>query len=270
LFRERASGSSELAGGTGISLTFCQKMIQRYIIFLLYPLAVLLGACSEDVRSGLESVARDELIEIDGVLQLKDGGSPFSGTSQSFYSDGRLREEFQIRDGVRHGPMTRWHPNGSVFRKVNYKGGSRDGMQGEWDSVGSKSSETHFRNGLRHGRQTVWYVGGGKKVETEYQDGKKHGIEAEWYVSGQKRTETTYEAGEKNGLSIRWDWDGHKQLERPFVAGVLHGTVFSWSDDGTLRSDVFFERGRPTGRQTVIINENAEQAAAGDGDNAPN
>ncbi len=73
----------------------------------------------------------DRLIVEDSTYLVPETGEPFSGPVFSEFDDdpGRLQMEGTLRDGVWHGELTVYHPNG----RIRYQGRMVEGTQcGAW------------------------------------------------------------------------------------------------------------------------------------------
>jgi len=117
------------------------------------------------------------------VLTLAGNGSDipsdFTGTWKTRRADGSVKEQCEVRQGVRHGRFITWHEEEP------------------------KASEGFYKNGKPHGKLVLWYTDGRKRDETFYRDGVEHGKVREWDFHG-------------NLLSVTWKYEGRSVSKEEF------------------------------------------------------
>ena len=121
---------------------------------------------------------------------------------------------------LRHGRYMEWHPNDKLAAEGEFWNDMKDGKWKEYHSNGQISMDYEYKQGIKHGKWTEWHRNGQLKLQCEYSNGKKNGREIEWYKEGMKRFEGEYIMGEQQG---KW---------------------VTWSKDGTIKSVVFYDKGK--------------------------
>lgn len=83
--------------------------------------------------------------------------TPYTGWVKAYYDteDEDIRSLFQVRNGKRHGPATRWYDNGQKSEEGTYTEGKVDGAWTFWHSNGQKRAEGTFTDGVGIG-WTAW------------------------------------------------------------------------------------------------------------------
>ena len=102
-------------------------------------------------------------------------GVPFNGIGLSYFENGQLQHEINLKDGINDGSSTGWYENGQIESTGNYKDGKEDGIHKYYESDGTLSSKTNYKNGLKNG---LWksYDNGRLLWEENYKDGIKDGL----------------------------------------------------------------------------------------------
>ncbi len=117
--------------------------------FVLFPLLIVLGACSKspvvetesegqqqqevkeedkpaepvaEVKPQLDGVNLDKLEEREGIVYLKGSDTPYTGKATSLYENGQ-KSEANLKDGKRDGLIVLWHENGQKALEQTYKDG---------------------------------------------------------------------------------------------------------------------------------------------------
>ena len=66
---------------------------------------------------------------------------PFTGECTFRYESGQKWEEYNYKEGKKHGTQTRWYANGQKWYEYNYKEGDLHGTQTVWYESGQKKEE---------------------------------------------------------------------------------------------------------------------------------
>ncbi len=87
------------------------------------------------------------------------------GLRSVYFPNGKIAEEIQYKNGVRHGPYKKYTPTGIVLEETTYKNGEMDGNAIFRSADGKIASEGKFVNGLKKG---IWkFYEDGKVVREE-------------------------------------------------------------------------------------------------------
>ena len=135
----------------------------------------LLIGCSPQRENISNLDERFELFLENGTPIMVEG-KPFSGILFQEHSNGRIKLELHLKNGIPNGPFESYHENGQLLWKGTYKDGVKDG-----------SFETYYENGQLREKGT-------------YKDGKKDG---RWEIYWEDGTLYTYKSGfYKNGVKV--------------------------------------------------------------------
>ena len=117
------------------------------------------------------------------VLTLAGPGADiprnFTGVWKIYREDGRVSEEMEVSNGIRHGRFVTWHEEGP------------------------KASEGYFNHGKPHGKLRLWYEDGLRRNQTSYKEGLEHGKSTNWDWHG-------------NLLSVTWHYRGRLVSKEEF------------------------------------------------------
>lgn len=151
--------------------------------------------------------AEEETLEVP-VLECKDGAA------QAYQATAEGHEHFCIKDGAKHGPYTRLHPNGSRAVEGRYVYGEPDGAWSWYHPTGEKAKKGSYRKGREMGTWQTWSVSGEVEELGDYLNGRKTGQWTRYHESGRKAYDGMYLNDMKHGTwSYFLDEDG-SPLER--------------------------------------------------------
>ncbi len=86
-------------------------------------------------------------------------------TRTSRWADGVPKETAAFRDGVRHGPCERFHPDGGLRARGTFRDGA---MEGEWRFYGEDGELDPARSGIYEGDRRVAPLGNGSGALARY------------------------------------------------------------------------------------------------------
>ena len=101
---------------------------------------VAIGGCSKEV-------VWDKLVERGGLVYEVNSQTPFTGSSVSYYDNGRLKEKENYKDGKADGLYETYYENGQQRYKWNYKDGKSDGFQYTYKRNGELERKTRWVDG---------------------------------------------------------------------------------------------------------------------------
>jgi len=102
-------------------------------------------------------------------------------------ANGEKYPETNLKDG--NGFVVNYHENGKIKEEFNYKDGKKDGLWAEWYENGQQKLEINYKDGKEDGLRTEWYENGKKKLETKSKDGKLSDIKV-WMPDGKECPES--------------------------------------------------------------------------------
>jgi len=79
-----------------------------------------------------------------------------------WHKNGKLRYEYNCKNGEYDGKQYWWHKNGKFRYERNYKDGNYDGKQYYWWSGGELAYELNYKNGEKDGKQYMFHEDGKK------------------------------------------------------------------------------------------------------------
>ena len=116
-------------------------MFMKYVIPLLFLL--VLTACATPV------VLADKLVERYGVVYQVDSDEPFTGHSERFHDNGRLKNRTHYKDGKKNG-LSEWYwENGNLGQRGNLKDGKKNGLLEMFNENGELIRRFNYKDGVR-------------------------------------------------------------------------------------------------------------------------
>jgi len=189
-----------------------------------------------------------------------------NGPLQTWWADGRLREDGSYKHGLRHGRVRGFHPDGSLSFAGEFDAGVPVGQIEYHYPGGILAVRAVVEGGEAHGPRREYFPGGALAIESQFVNGLREGTETRWHENGVKSDEGRYLGGQPDGRWLSWDTSGRLAGERWYrledgrPAGHLE-SVFAPNGrvsvqtrvlivDGEWRSRVTFWH--PNGRQAGL------------------
>ena len=138
----------------------------------------------------------DQYVRFEPLLVMRDGywfaggdaeqTKRFSGLLKSYLPNGQLSSQVSVKNGLKHGPFTRWYPTGELAAEGSYKKGQLSGTFQEWYENGKLRRATTMRKGIRSKTETLWYEEGVKKAEIGLSSSSDvlNGRTQAWFANG--------------------------------------------------------------------------------------
>lgn len=145
---------------------------------------------------------------------------------------GRLVGRTWLRQGVLHGRMERFWPNGHAQLSANYDGGQLDGLMHQFDEQGEPLQVAAYVQGRQHGLTRV-FVQGRCVSEQTFVEGMVHGPAVTYGSSGQPSTKMRFVKGQIEGPASFFH-DGRVVRQANYQSGLLEGEVSDFDRDGGL------------------------------------
>lgn len=212
---------------------------------------------NEQTMDLIEAYIRKHPNEICLDEEGKDFDLSFTGTCQTHYESGKLKEEFDLESGAIHGTFQSFHENGKSKETIEYIKGKQTGERKEYYENGNLKYEVSkgpVKNFLTH--QRYYENGNPKNLETSIVDGyDKIGEYKKWHENGQLEQAGSYNAKhDRDGDWQEFYDDGRKKLEATYVGGKRK-LINSWNESGeqTLRegNGTWTFYGKPSRREKV-------------------
>ncbi|MCB1176262.1 MAG: hypothetical protein KDK36_01670 [Leptospiraceae bacterium] len=91
---------------------------------------------------------------------------PFTGRLVSFYEDGKLYDEINYKNGLKHGIYKEYYHDGKLSVLRNFNKGKREGIHKGWHSKGQIRFFSNYKNDKFTGENFSWY--GNRQVDTYF------------------------------------------------------------------------------------------------------
>jgi len=169
------------------------------LIYLLTLLAVALAfvKCGRGPTLTV-SVGNAQLNQHEGVLYYQ--GTPFTGITQRFYTDGKLERQTIYHNGKEDGVMQGWYPNGARAQERLFVNGSKEGIHKGWWPDGKPKFEYQFNDDEYDGTAKEWFADGKPFRLFHYTKGHENGLEQMWWADGTIRANYVVKDGRQYGL----------------------------------------------------------------------
>jgi antitoxin component YwqK of YwqJK toxin-antitoxin module len=99
------------------------------------------------------------------------------------------------RNGKRHGPFQTWYPNGRLRQEGNYRYGQAQGQWTYYYPNGQKRMQGNWRFGKAQGSWTYWHENGVRESTGRFLDGEREGSWTYWDTAGEIRFEGSWTDG---------------------------------------------------------------------------
>lgn len=109
----------------------------------------------------------------------------FTGDYREYYSNGTIKLEIQIKDGLPQGTYVIYFENRKPKEIRSYDNGKLHGLWRTYDISGQLISEAEYKNDKKHGTWRIWDELGTQRYEMNYYEGKKTGIWRMWDEKGE-------------------------------------------------------------------------------------
>lgn len=149
--------------------------------------------------SGGREVAKKVLDEDGNVI--KTIGKIPDGIVKEYYESGKLKSEWNYKNGKLEGICKTYYESGELMFKYNYKEGKQDGITRSYYRNGRLKYEYKYRDGKLEGTIKKYYRNGKLAFEWNYKDGKREGITKSYYRSGSQRAEWNYGDNRLDGIT---------------------------------------------------------------------
>jgi antitoxin component YwqK of YwqJK toxin-antitoxin module len=175
--------------------------------------------------------------------------SDHTGAFTTWWSDEQVREEGHYRQGLRHGQVRGYHPDGSPAFEGDFDDGVPRGEFKQYHKGGELAVREYAEDGVLQGDRHEYYESGQLKVHSFWVDGLREGLETRWYENGTKAAEGHFERGVTQG---RWQYWNE--------TGALSLTVDHWAAEGEpvgRLETVYFPEGAVSSQTLVTLREGA-------------
>ncbi|MDR1832844.1 MAG: toxin-antitoxin system YwqK family antitoxin [Fusobacteriaceae bacterium] len=127
------------------------------------------------------------------LIYRKGSDEPYSGQLRILYRSGKTDSVHQIRDGLEEGRRNSWYENGRLREDGNYARGRREGVHRAWFENGHPQFEITYRDGVYDGVAREYYENGQLRGEANYAAGAPTGPYRLYYENGALNEEGVFE-----------------------------------------------------------------------------
>ena len=189
-------------------------------------------ALLDDNTSGYTGFAKYKFFAFRTLYEVKNG---WVERMKTWYPDGRQKEDYNFRNGKKHGPFQHWYENGQIEKFGNNRDGIPDGPFSMWYENGQKWVEQSYKNGKRDGYSIFYNEDGGERKRTAHREGKFILLE-DWEGTTVEEKDA-FKMVEKDGVYLRYlrygifpysgtmsvtDDQGKLLKEETFLEGTLY------------------------------------------------
>lgn len=140
-------------------------------------------------------------------------GKKKENLAYSYYPDGSIKREAQMKDTLIHGLMKVYTPGGSLKKVFTYDMGKREGPAVEYYSNGKLRLKACFRDNKMTGLTKLYYRSGELYRETQYSKGMVNGYRKQYYKDGKLMSVAHFRNGQV-GLGLK-EYDSHGKEVQP-------------------------------------------------------
>ena len=123
----------------------------------------------DENATGYTGFAKYKFFAFRTLYEVKNG---WVERMKTWYPDGRQKEDYNFRNGKKHGPFQHWYENGQIEKFGNNRDGIPDGPFSMWYENGQKWVEQSYKNGKRDGYSIFYNEDGGERKRTAHREGK--------------------------------------------------------------------------------------------------
>lgn len=158
----------------------------------------------------------------------------YTGLCKTFYESKKIKNEFQLENGLIYGEFNSFFENGNLQEVIKYKNGVQTGERKEYYENGELKNEVIIVSSKKLSIHKSYYINGHpEKLETKrLNNNERFGEYKEWYENGQLSKAGTYKSAyERSGEWLEFYKDGSKKVEAEFVNGNFK-LINHWNENG--------------------------------------
>lgn len=145
-----------------------------------------------------------------------------NGTKKSYYDSGKLKSEYELRDGMFEGKTTIYYENGNLKQVSNWKEDKEEGICQFYSEDGLLESDETYKYGHLDGPANFYYPNGKLKSTYMYSYDKKNGEAKEYDEDGDLTTSYRFIGGERFGEYKEYV-KGQESFRCFYLSGKLSG-----------------------------------------------
>lgn len=143
---------------------------------------------------------------LEEIRHFKDDKLIDSTVSFNKLGEGHIETILHYNDGILHGPLIKYYPDGTLKLDVNYDDGDRVGEEKQYFPNGTLSWIYTYSEGKLNGIAKGYYPSGTLHKEGNFLDNNYHGKWLTYYSDGSLQYEIGYNNGELHGEYVFYDY----------------------------------------------------------------
>ena len=147
-----------------------------------------------------------------------------------FYST-KLKAEYYVIDGKKHGESKEYDENGKLFQQVNYTNGEENGPFIEYHENGKIARTATYKNGELNGEVKNFDERGNLKASLMFKKNKFNGVSTFYDADGNKSHEFMHKDNE--AIWKKSYYPNGQLREQKTYKKFMPDTVRAWREDGT-------------------------------------
>ncbi len=136
------------------------------------------------------------------------------------FDDGSVREAGDIVEGRRSGVWRSYAEDGTLVLEQSYRNGLVHGPITRWFETGVLREETQRAWGVLNGPFARFHPNGRLAEDGEHIEGRAHRAYCRWWPNGRRRIEGEFHHGLAVGIWRVWDGHGNHLYEGPWRADL--------------------------------------------------
>jgi uncharacterized protein len=176
---------------------------------------------------------------------LKDG--VLNGISRTYHENGMLEKEDNYDNGIRNGLSKRYYDSGQLENELTWDQGKRKGAFKSYYENGILKEQTYYTNDDRNGQYFYYYDNGVIAEYGTYVDGELDGLSESYYRNGEIRESVKYDNGRRDGVFVRYYENGQLEERGEYNLNKRDGFHEKYYENGQLRELANFDNGKLDG-----------------------
>jgi len=143
------------------------EKMKKLIMFVVLCLCFVNVA---NAQTGICQYKETDIESLNGRMVLKSTKRPINGVICSYYTSGKLLNEFPHKDGKREGVRRVYYESGKLMGETPYKDDKVEGVLRVYFETGKLNIETPYKNHKREGYERIYYVTGQLRAQILYKN----------------------------------------------------------------------------------------------------
>jgi antitoxin component YwqK of YwqJK toxin-antitoxin module len=194
----------------------------------------------ESLKSDVYSFEDNVLIIKDGELGLNINKKGNFVKYQTFYSNGNVKWEYYLSNGLYAGPSSYFAENGILLARCWYDAGKAQGKAWFYYLTGQLYGLKKYKNNFLEGVEEVYYADGFPRSFISYSQGVLDGQSLLYYSNGTLKRELNFSKGKKDGKETLFSSDGVLLIEAYYKDNRPIDKAKEWYPNGSLHKVITY------------------------------